>query len=58
MATFHTESITNDILDIGTSKWSLADNDCEDYRADVQGPPTNFMVPAVANVSAILSAFR
>ena len=48
---FHRDLIGDDILDIGSSKWSLSDKDGEDYRADIQGAPSNFMVPSVANVS-------
>ena len=50
MTTFHRDLIGDDILDIGSSKWSLSDKYGEDYRADIQGAPSSFMVPDVANV--------
>ena len=52
MATFHRELIGDDILDIGSSKWSLSDKEGEDYCADIQGAPSSFMIPAVPNVSS------
>lgn len=59
MAMFGSNVIGNDLLDIGTRKWNEEQgNNGDNFRPDIMGAPTSFMLPAVANVSVLFKRVK
>ena len=58
MAMFGSNVIGNDLLDIGTRKWNEEQGNDDNFRPDIMGAPTSFMVPAVANVSVLFKRIK
>lgn len=58
MAMFGSNVIGNDLLNIGSSKWNVEQDNGENFRSDIMGAPSSFMVPAVANVSVLFCRGR
>lgn len=58
MAMFGSKVIGNDLLDIGTRKWNEEQGNDDNFRPDIMGAPTSFMVPAVANVSVFFKRVK